>query len=252
MKNSGRAIVGAGVVVLSVASTLFARPSDFFNLDENGNGTYVSDFMSLTFQFGGPVDASAVLPDPSGGNTNLTSVLVYDLGVPVAGGDVALMEPGQTTAAKLVRFLPVDANDTWVIFYSQPDGTPAGVGIPASTNAVPVIISNGVSMWIPANTNQPGYDLAGAEPIGFTGYGYYFHTVSRTEAVHCFGTNLIWNYSCPFACERFHVVASTNFLAPPTNWVSVATNLFDQTGSYSLTLPVSQGMSRLYYRVVVP
>jgi hypothetical protein len=178
-------------------------------------------------------------------------VLIYDLGSVMVPGDVALIEPGQSMISKLLRFYP-DDGDTLLIYYSQQDGTPAGVGIPFSANPFQITETSTLTTWAPSNTNQPGYVEFSVYPEGFSGNGYLFHTESHTEPAYLSGTNLIWNYTSAFSCLHFYVLASTNLSLALTNWTRVSTNVCDQTGSCELTLPVNPNQPRLYYRIEEP
>ncbi len=154
MKSSHLAIVFS-FILAATANPLWAQP---YTLDENGNGTYypIPDqvYPPLPFQ---------VAPYPTGGITN-SSVLIYNLEEPVVSGDVALVVPGQSAISKLLRFTAPDAqNNSHLIYYSQPDGTLAGVGIPASTNPVTISEVSPVTTWGPApfSRTQPGATLNG-------------------------------------------------------------------------------------------
>jgi hypothetical protein len=246
MKLSLKSIIVFGFVAALTARTFCAQTSDGFNFDENGYGSIISDHQGV-----GPL-WSEVAADPSDGITN-SSVLIYDLGYPVVAGDVALIEPGQTAIAKLIRFFPLpEYGDTLLIYYSQADGTKAGVGIPTSTNAVQLTLTNSLTIWYPTSTNQPGYSELGAVPMWFTGLEYYIHTASHTEPAYPAGTNLIWHYTGPFSSYHFFVLASTNMSLPQTNWTRVSTNVFDVTGSCTLTLPVGSGQPNFFYRIALP
>ncbi len=238
-----------GFALLATSSNLLAQISDYYNVDENGNGTLASHDESSVFYFAGFV-YSQMAPDPSGGITN-NSVLIYDLGSIMMPGDVAIIKPGESSISKLLRFYPYEG-DTFLIFYSQPDGTPAGVGIPYSANPVQVTETSTPTTWNPVNSSQPGYAGFGVYPEGFSGYGYYFHIARNSEPAYLSGTNLIWNYTGAFSCLHFYVVASTNLSLPLTNWTRVSTNVCDQTGSCELTLPVNPNQPELFYRIEEP
>ena len=78
MKSSLPTNITLGFALLATSSNLLAQISDYYNVDENGNGTLASHDESSVFYFGGFV-YSQVAPDPSGGITN-SPVLIYDLG----------------------------------------------------------------------------------------------------------------------------------------------------------------------------
>lgn len=164
MKQSCKAIVVLSFILAVSANTLFAQPYWF---DQNGNGTrYAGSISLLPLSF-------EVAPDPSGGITS-SSVLIYSLGFPVVSGDVALMEPGGTTVADLLRFFtPAGGTTSDVIFYSQPDGTLAGVGIPSSANPIQISDVSPETVWNPAN-NQPGAST-GAVPV-YASFEYDINT----------------------------------------------------------------------------
>lgn len=227
-------------MLAATASPLWAQP---YTLDENGNGTYnpepTPSFPPMPVQ---------VAPDPTGGITN-SAVLIYNLEEPVAPGDVALMAPGQSAISKLLRFTTPDAqNNSHLIYYSQPDGTLAGVGIPATTN--PVVISEATPMttWFPKSNSQPGASVFSAIPV-FQEFVYYIQPGGGSPA-YLSGTNLIWNFADGISNAQFYVVASTNLTA--TNWTIVATNQFNQVGTCTLTLPVDPAKPCQFYRLALP
>ena len=157
MKQSCKAIIALSFILAVSANTLFAQPYSF---DENGNGT--SEFLLSLPPLLTPLPFE-VAPDPSGG-ISTSPVLIYSLGATVVSGDVALMEPDGSTIADLLRFFtPARGGGSDVIFYSQPDGTLAGVGIPYSANPVEISEVSPETVWNPGN-NQPGAPT-GAIPV---------------------------------------------------------------------------------------
>jgi hypothetical protein len=149
MKRSCKAAVALGFIVAVSGGTLCAQPYTF---DENGNGFANNLFL----QPSGPTPLPyEVVPDPTGGITG-SPVLIYSLGFQVVSGDVALMSPVGNTISDLLRFFTAPgATGSSVIFYSQPDGTLAGSGIPAPINPVEITETSPDTEWIP-NGNQPG------------------------------------------------------------------------------------------------
>jgi len=240
MKPSCKAIIVLSFVLAVSANTLFAQPYSF---DENGNGTQFIALQPFSLPF-------EVAPDPSGGITN-SPVLIYVLGAPVVSGDVALMEPGQSTISKLLRFFtPAGGGNSDVIFYSQVDGTLAGVGIPYSANPVQISEVGQQTLWYPGN-NQPGATTWGAVPV-YTSFQYNIITGSPTPPVYLSGTNLIWHFTNGFSNVPFYVVASTNISLASANWTRVATNQFDQGGRCTLILPMEPDKPRRFYRIALP
>lgn len=240
MKPSCKAIIVLSFVLAVSAKTLFAQPYSF---DENGNGTQLIAYQPFTLPF-------EVAPDPSGGIIN-SPVLIYLLGAPVVSGDVALMEPGQSTISKLLRFFTSAGGvNSDVIFYSQVDGTLAGVGIPYSANPVLISEVDPQTLWYPDN-NQPGATTWGALPM-WTSFQYNIITESPPPPIYVSGTNMIWHFTNGFSNGQFFVIASTNISLPLTNWTCVVTNQFDQNGCCLLTLPMEPDKSCRFYRIAVP
>jgi hypothetical protein len=240
MKPSCKAVIVLSFVLAVSANTLFAQPYSF---DENGNGTQLIAFNPFSLPF-------EVAPDPSGGITN-SPVLIYFLGAPVVSGDVALIEPAQSIISKLLRFFtPAGGSNSDVIFYSQVDGTLAGVGIPYSANPIPISEVDPQTLWWPGN-NQPGATTWGAVPV-WTSFQYNIIIKAPPPPVYLSGTNMIWHCTNGFSNAQFCVIASTNVWLPPTNWTCVSTNQFDQNGCCLLTLPMEPDKPCRFYRIAVP
>ena len=147
-----RAAWALGCILAATARTGVAQP---FSLDENGNGT-----KNLAGIFGDPAPLPFTLTwDPTGGITGVP-VLIYSLGSRVASGDVALMEPDQTTIADLLRFFtPLGGTGSYVIFYSRVDGSNpslADVGIPFSANPFRISETSPQTAWDANYSNLPG------------------------------------------------------------------------------------------------
>ena len=241
MKPSCKAIIVLSFVLAVSANTLFAQPYSF---DENGNGTQLIAYQPFSLPF-------EVAPDPSGGITN-SPVLIYFLGAPVVSGDVALVEPDQSTVSKMLRFFtPAGSGNSAVIFYSQVDGTLAGVGIPYSADPVQISEVDPQTLWYPVS-NQPGATTWGAVPI-WTSFQYnIIITESPTPSVYLSGTNMIWHFMNGYSNVQFCVIASTNISLPPTKWTCVTTNQFDPNGCCLLTLPMEPDKPCRFYRIAVP
>jgi hypothetical protein len=154
MKQLSKEIIVSSFVLVVSASALFPQPYTF---DENGNG--------IQYEFLQPYPLSyEVVPDPTGGITT-SPVLIYSLSESVVSGDVALMEPDGSTVADLLRFFtPAGADTSDVIFYSQVNGTLAGVGIPYSANPVEISEVSPETVWNPG-PDQPGQGTLVAYPV---------------------------------------------------------------------------------------
>jgi len=138
-----------GIILVVSAGRLAAQPYSF---DENGHGT--STILSFDPPLSFPLP-SQLTRDPTGG-INTSPVLIYILGAPVVPGDVAFVEPGGTTIGALLRFFtPAGGRSSEVIFYSQVDGSLAGVGIPFTLNPYRINEVSPVTTWTP-NGSQPG------------------------------------------------------------------------------------------------
>ncbi|HEV2327885.1 MAG TPA: hypothetical protein VGY56_03745 [Verrucomicrobiae bacterium] len=155
MKSLTKTLFTLGLTYAITATPLFAQ---IFTFDENGNINMNGgpDPVPVPFQ---------VAPDPSGGIA--ANVLIYQLPFVVTPGDVALLEPGQTssTPSDLVRFFsPAGANFSDIIFYSdiepgEPNTDLADTGLPVSPNAFPIPEvgpeGNNGATWNPV-PGQPG------------------------------------------------------------------------------------------------
>lgn len=164
MKKLSIEIIALSFILVLSTSTLFAQPYTF---DENGNGIQYEALQAYPLPH-------EVVPDPSGGITT-SPVLIYSLGASVIPGDVALMEPDGVTIAGLLRFFtPAGGNTSGVIFYSEPNGTLAGVGIPYSANPVEISEVSPETVWMPL-ADQPGQGTLGAYPV-WTFFRYTINT----------------------------------------------------------------------------
>jgi hypothetical protein len=153
-------VAGVGILAAS-ATSVFGAPGNIFTFDENGIGT-----------FNGQPVLSPLALDPSGGLA--ANVLMYQLPILVAPGDVGLLEPGASSSdlSDLVRFFnPAGANFSLVIFYSDisatdPPDALADTGLPVSPNAILIpetgAEGNNGAVWIPV-AGQPGADVTGAQ-----------------------------------------------------------------------------------------
>jgi len=240
MKASCEAVIVLSFVLVVSATTLFAQPYSF---DENGNGIQYIAHNPYPLSF-------KVAPDPSGGITS-SPVLIYFLHAPVVAGDVALREPGQSSISKLLRFFnPVPGSDTELIFYSQADGSLAGVGLPYSANP---ILTNEVDLqttWQP-RVNQPGATIWTALPV-WTSFQYTIITKPPAPPFYLSGTNMVWRWTNGLSNAQFCVIASTNAWLPLASWTYISTNQFDQNGCCLLTLPIEPDKPSRFYRIAVP
>jgi len=50
----------------------------------------------------------------------------------------------------------------------------------------------------------------------------------------------------------YYILASTNLLSPMCGWSCIATNTFDQSGQFSVSLPIAPGTSPTFFRLSVP
>ena len=50
----------------------------------------------------------------------------------------------------------------------------------------------------------------------------------------------------------YAVLTATNVALPLSNWVSIATNLFDSGGNFSFTNPITPGEPQRYFRIRTP
>jgi hypothetical protein len=66
------------------------------------------------------------------------------------------------------------------------------------------------------------------------------------------GGNLIFSGTNGAATGSYSVWTATNLATPFTNWITLLTNTFDATGSFSVTNPISFGSPQQFYRIQSP
>ena len=66
------------------------------------------------------------------------------------------------------------------------------------------------------------------------------------------GSQLLFSGSGGASNGTYHVLATTNVALPMTQWTPVATNLFDDTGNFRFTNPITPGVLRRFYRLLSP
>ena len=66
------------------------------------------------------------------------------------------------------------------------------------------------------------------------------------------GGNLIFSGTNGAANGSYSVWTTTNLATPFTNWMTLLTNTFDATGSFSVTNPIPPGSSQQFYRIQSP
>jgi hypothetical protein len=50
----------------------------------------------------------------------------------------------------------------------------------------------------------------------------------------------------------FRLLCSTNLAAPLGSWLALATNSFDASGNFDVTVPMTAGSTAMFYRLEVP
>jgi hypothetical protein len=68
------------------------------------------------------------------------------------------------------------------------------------------------------------------------------------------GGNLVLSGSAgaAFANEMYRVLSSTNVGLPLAQWTPVATNVFDNNGNFSTSVPLNTGLNSQFFRVAIP
>jgi len=239
MRELYKAISLLGFIFAISAGTLRAQP---YTLDENGNGTYGSPIA------GGPFPMPfEIASDPTGGITS-TPVLIYFLEFQVVSGDLELTNEDGSVADLLRFFTPSGGQNSAVIFYSQTNGTPAGVGIPSSANPVKTSVESPITLWFPGSSIMPGFPAA---PFPVWDSFQYNIKTTPTSPISVSGTNLVWHVTGT-ANAKFHVVASTNVSSPLSSWTWISTNQFDSSGHCVLTLPMEPDKPQRFYCLSFP
>lgn len=65
------------------------------------------------------------------------------------------------------------------------------------------------------------------------------------------GTNLVISGAGGPVSGQFYLISSTNLMLPPSQWQTVATNSFDGTGAFNLTIPIGT-LPQDYFMIKVP
>jgi hypothetical protein len=66
------------------------------------------------------------------------------------------------------------------------------------------------------------------------------------------GSNLVFSGKGGIAGDTYYVLTSTNIATRMTNWVRVATNVFGDDGTFSVTNAVEPSQRRQFFRLQVP
>ena len=66
------------------------------------------------------------------------------------------------------------------------------------------------------------------------------------------GTNLILTGTNGSPTQTYYLLASSNLSQSLTNWPRVTTSLFDSSGNFAVTNPLSPGFTQRFYRIQVP
>jgi hypothetical protein len=95
---------------------------------------------------------------------------------------------------------------------------------------------------IKGGTNSAIQRIISAVPVQFP----IFTNVSLS------GTNLILAGTNGSPTQAYYLLASSNLLQSVTSWPPVATGLFDSSGNFTVTNPISPGFKQHFYRIQVP
>ena len=74
----------------------------------------------------------------------------------------------------------------------------------------------------------------------------------KFTSVSLSGTNVIFTGTGGTPNAPYAVLTATNVVTPLTNWVSIATNLFDSSGNFSFTNGIAPGELQRYFRIRTP
>ena len=165
--------------LLVVTSSTVLADNILLTVDENGNGTLVSPFVS------GPLALpSSLAQDPGPGG--LAGALTYSLLNPpgLVIGDVILTEGG--VMGDLLRF---NSNGT-LVFYSLPgEGTLADIGFPTAFQTNLVSFAEGLdgTFFYTPSAGQPGFVAGAAVPVS---YRFISDSVPEPTTIFLFGTGL--------------------------------------------------------------
>jgi len=66
------------------------------------------------------------------------------------------------------------------------------------------------------------------------------------------GANLILSGTNGSPTQTYYLLASSNVSQSITSWPRVATSLFDASGNFTVTNPLSPGFNQRFYRIQVP
>jgi hypothetical protein len=66
------------------------------------------------------------------------------------------------------------------------------------------------------------------------------------------GGNLIFNGTGGTANASYSVLTTTNLATPLSNWILLSTGSFDGSGAFSVTNPISSGISQSFYTIRIP
>jgi hypothetical protein len=74
----------------------------------------------------------------------------------------------------------------------------------------------------------------------------------RIEALELSGTNLIFSGASGIPGGNYYVLVSTNIAVPISEWARVATNVFDTSGGFSFSQPLSVNQPQMFYSLQLP
>ena len=123
--------------------------------------------------------------------------------------------------------MPANGTAFNVLTYSSEAGTFSGLGLPPAVN------------W------QAAY--------GATNFTLVVGSAKpRFGTFSLSGTNLIFNGIGGSPGSNYVVLASTNLTVPLANWTALATNIFDGTGQFHFTNPVTSAKPRQFFNFKLP
>jgi hypothetical protein len=153
--------------------------------------------------------------------------------------------------------------DTAYMAAADADNDPLALGSPAfdssSTNGG-TISQNGVILTytpVPDYVGQDEFNYYVSDSQGATTAGAVNVTMVPLVVPSAFsavksGGNVLLSASGASAGGAFHILQATDLTTPLTNWVTVVSSNFDNSGGISIPIPITAGVPQSFYMISVP
>ena len=252
-------VAPGSVATFSVVA--LARPPITYQWWADGNA--ISGATNRTLVFNSPsstaqpgTNFSVVVNNDSGSITSSVAVLtLLSTDQPPVTVSYSLVIYSNTTATFNLDHAfaaATDANHSILSLAPTPFDT-------ASTNGAS-IIQNGVVLTYTPVTDYLGQDefnyyLADSQGINTAGAVNITIVpllVPATFTANVSGGKVVLQGAGASAGGSFQILATTNLLTPPTNWVSILATNFDNRGNFNVALPVTPGEPQSFYLISVP